>query len=89
MKISGFEWDQTNETHIAKHNVTLDEAEEVFLAKYFLRKTHSGRYGAYGQSFNGRYLFIVFEKLKGNAIRVIAARDMVNKEKKFYRRVKK
>lgn len=89
MKVSDFEWDSANETHIARHDVTSAEAEEVFLAKYFLRKTHSGRYGLYGQSFHGRYLFVVFEKLKGNAIRVITARDMADKEKIFYRRVKK
>ena len=89
MKISDFEWDKANETHIAGHNITPAEAEEVFLAKYFLRKTHSGRYGLYGQSFHGRYLFIVFEKLKNNAVRIITARDMADKEKIFYRRVKK
>lgn len=89
MKISGFEWDQANETHIARHNVTPAETAEVFFAKHFLRKTHTGRYGLYGQSFYGRYLFVVFEKLKGNIIRVITARDMADKEKMFYRRVKK
>lgn len=89
MEISNFEWDQANETHIARHSVTPTEAEEVFLTKHFLRKTHSGRYGLYGQSLHGRYLFVVFEKLKGNAIRVITARDMADKEKIFYRRVKK
>ncbi|MBI5242718.1 MAG: BrnT family toxin [Elusimicrobia bacterium] len=86
MEIRGFEWDQANETHVAGHNVKTNEAEEVLLAKCFLRKTHSGRYGAYGQSLDGRYLFIVFEKLKGNAVRVIAARDMADREKRFYRR---
>jgi len=84
-----FEWDGANEAHIARHNVSPGEAEEVFLTKFFLRKTHSGRYGLYGQSFCGRYLFVVFEKLKGNAIRVITARDMADKEKTFYRRVKR
>ncbi len=86
MRIFDFEWNRANEAHIARHNVTPGEAEEVFLAKHFLRKTHSGRYGLYGQSFCGRYLFVVFEKLKGAAIRVITARDMADKEKIFYRR---
>lgn len=89
MEIFGFEWDQSNRTHIAQHNILPDEAEEIFLEKYFLRRTHSGRYVVYGQSLYGRYLFIVFEKLKGNAIRVITARDMTDKEKIFYRRIRK
>ena len=86
MEIRSFDWDQANETHIAKHNVKTNEAEEVLLAKCFFIKTHSGRYGAYGQSLDGRYLFIVLEKLKGSAVRVITARDIVDKEKRFYRR---
>lgn len=86
MEIRAFEWDQANEAHIARHNVNPGEAEEVLLAKCFLRKTRSGRYAAYGQSLDGRYLFIVFERLKGAAVRVITARDMAAKEKKFYRR---
>lgn len=89
MEISGFDWDLANEAHIARHNVTPAEAEEVFLNWYFLRKTRSGRYGLYGRSFYGRYLFVVFEKLKGNTVRVITARDMADKEKTFYRRVKR
>ena len=86
MEIRGFEWDQSNELHIARHNVKIHEAEEVLLATGFLRKTHSGRYGAYGQSLDGRHLFVVFEKLNGNVVRVITARDMAAREKRFYRR---
>ncbi len=86
MQIVGFEWDEANEAHIARHHVEPNEAEEVLLAKCFLRRTHSGRYGAYGQSLDGRHLFIVFEKLKDGFVRVIAARDMAGKEKKFYRK---
>jgi len=89
MKIADFEWDRANEAHIARHNVTPAEVEEVFLSEYFLRKTRSGRYGLYGRSFYGRYLFVVFERLKGNTVRIITARDMADKEKIFYRRVKK
>lgn len=90
MKIRNFEWDEANENHIARHDVKTGEAEEVLLSgKCFIRRTHSGRYGAYGQSLAGRYLFIVFEKLKGSAVRVIMARDMADKEKRFFRRVRR
>lgn len=88
MHIIGFDWDEVNEAHIARHNVTPDEAEEIFLGYCFIRKSHSGRYGAYGQSLEGRYLFVVFERLADRSARVITARDMNEKEKSHYRRLK-
>lgn len=88
IKAHDFEWDEVNETHIASHHVKPEEAEEIFLGYCFVRKSHSGRYGAYGQSLNGRYLFVVFEKLEDTRIRVITARDMSKREKKYYRGAK-
>ncbi|MGH7900639.1 MAG: hypothetical protein ACRENZ_02770 [Thermodesulfobacteriota bacterium] len=54
-----------------------------------MRKTKEGMYLAWGQAYNGRYLFIVFRYLGKGNIKVITARDMMDKDKKFYlRRVK-
>lgn len=88
MEIRGFEWDDFNESHIVRHSVTPDEAEEVLLAGCFIRRSHSGRYGAFGRSLAGRYLFIVVEKVKGGIIRVVTARDMSAREQRFFRRLK-
>ena len=88
MKIDGFEWDETNIVkNIIGHNTYPDEIEEVFYNKYKMRKTKQDRYLLYGVSDSGRYLFIVFmlKKRRGsNIAKVISARDMTQKEKRFY-----
>jgi len=69
-RITNFEWDNKNKLHIACHDVTIEEAEEVFVfAPIFKKGTASGR-----------FLFVVFVKKKSNNIRVITARDMTKKK---------
>ncbi|OIN97584.1 hypothetical protein AUJ66_02550 [Candidatus Desantisbacteria bacterium CG1_02_38_46] len=87
MKIESFVWDDKNIEHISHHGVNPDEAEEIFISKYFLLKTRQDRYMAFGKTFAGRYLIVVFEFLESaRGIQVITARDMDEKEKKLYRR---
>lgn len=89
MEIRGFQWDSANENHIRRHRLEPEETEEVFLGPCFIRKTHSDRYVAFGQSLWGRYLLIVFEHIGRDVIRIVTARDMDKREKSFYRRFKK
>ncbi len=84
--ICQFEWDAKNRCHIARHGVEPEEAEEIFVGKIYLRRSRSGRYIAYGQTMDGRYLIVVFERKEENTIRVITARDMTEKERSLYRR---
>jgi len=46
-----------------------------------------GKYIAYGKTHGGRLLFIVWA-LKYKKTKIITARDMTGKEKRFYRRRK-
>ncbi len=85
MRIEDFDWDEINRRHLARHRVTPDEVEEVFVNPLYLRRSHSGRYIAYGKTAEGRFLLVVFE-LRGKIIRVVTARDMTSKEKRLYRR---
>jgi uncharacterized DUF497 family protein len=85
MRIDRFEWDRTNRSHLARHKVMPEEAEEVFIGPLYLRRSRSGRYLAYGRTLGGRYLIVVFE-LFGTTVRVITARDMTESEKSLYRR---
>ena len=61
IRITGFEWDEYNEEHIAEHSVTPDEVEACFFNPYILKRKKRGkrRYYLYGQTDGGRYLFIV------------------------------
>lgn len=85
MRVVQFEWDDWNIAHIAQHNVEPDEVEEVFVNFHIIRKSHQGKKIAYGQTFSGRYLFVVFV-YRDSRMYTITARDMTKREKQFYRR---
>jgi len=86
MRIDAFEWDDRNENHIAEHGVAIFEVEELIsFNRPFYQRTREGKYLAYGVTEEGRYLFIVFVMKGSNRVRVITARDMTEKEKRYYR----
>ena len=83
-----FEWDDENVEHIAQHHIETDEAEAVFDNKPLVLRSQGGKYVAYGQSDDGRYLMVVFFR-KSGMIRVVTARDLAEGEKKRFKRRKK
>jgi uncharacterized protein len=87
---AGFEWDQGNsEKNWGKHQVTRAEAEQVFFNRPVLigpdlrHSKAEPRYAILGRTNDGRRLAEVFT-LRGKAIRVISARDMHRRERRFY-----
>ena len=86
MLISGFEWDDGNVLHIERHQFTPDEVEEVFAGDYKVRKARQGLYIALGETLSGRLAFIVFQRLPKGLIRTVTARDMVDHERRMFRR---
>lgn len=89
-QIKGFEWDEGNiNKNWKKHKVTYLECEEIFFNEPFViktDKTHSEfeeRYFALGKTDGGRLLFVVYT-IRGDKIRVISARDMNKKERRYY-----
>lgn len=88
---TSFEWDDGNAGKNLKHNVTDEEAEQVFFDRRArMKRSRSDRYALFGRTEEGRYLFVVFQykgrATKGNydIVRIISARDMIAAEKKFY-----
>ena len=86
----GFQWDEGNtDKNLTKHNVRNWESEQIFFNKPLLvldDPKHSlveERWAAFGRTDAGRLLVVVFTR-RGEQIRVISARDMNRKEKKFY-----
>lgn len=71
------------------HSVDPDEAEAVLDNNPLILRTTDGKYLAYGQADDGRYLLVVFVRKTGNLIRVITARDLTEGEKRQYRRRQK
>ncbi len=89
MRIHGFDWDEENENHLAKHGVTIFEVEETILfCKPLYQRSKEGKYIAYGATKEGRRLFIVFVVKDSCRIRVISARDMSEKERRYYKKRK-
>ena len=86
----GFQWDQGNsDKNLPKHNVHNWECEQLFFNKPLLVLEDPGysvaekRWAAFGKTDSGRLLVVIFTK-RGNLLRVISARDMNSKERKFY-----
>jgi len=82
-------WSQTVVDKIwVKHKVSPEEVDEaVFGDKPFCRKCGADSYLLLGRAINGRYLFIVLKKKsKEGGFKVITAREMGLKEKRYYRK---
>jgi len=87
IRISQILWDADSIFHIARHNISPEEVEEaVFEGNPIILKGREKRYIILSQCSSGRQLTIVVAfKLKGR-VRVITARDMNTKERKYYNR---
>jgi len=89
-RFAGFQWDRGNSNkNLLKHNVQNWECEQVFFNKPLLVLEDPGhsvvekRWAGFGMTDSGRLLVVIFTK-RGNLLRVISARDMNTKERKFY-----
>jgi hypothetical protein len=89
-RLVGFDWDEGNRGKNAeRHGVTDLECEQVFFNHpllVFPDADHSedeDRFYVLGRTERGRRLFLVFTP-RGDRIRVISARDMTRRERRFY-----
>ena len=89
-QITGFEWDEGNsDKNWHRHEVSRAEAEQLFLNRPLVvadDPRHSGaeaRFFALGRTDANRLLAVVFT-LRGLLLRVISARPMSRKERRFY-----
>ncbi len=87
---AGFQWDRGNSNkNLLKHNVQNWECEQVFFNKPLLvledpgHSVSENRWAGFGMTDSGRLLVVIFTK-RDNLLRVISARDMNTKERKFY-----
>ena len=90
MKIEKISWDQETVDHISSHPVSPEEVEEVLFNDVdtpLMMRGKEGKYLAYGKTHGGRLLFIAWAS-KYKKTKIITARDMTEKEKRFHRRRK-
>jgi len=88
--IVGYQWDDGNtDKNRINHQVENWECEQVFfntpliVLGDFKHPAKEERWAAFGRTDEGRRLVVIFTK-RGNLLRIIAARDMNRKERKFY-----
>jgi hypothetical protein len=89
--IVGFDWDEGNARKNLRHDVSQEEAEQVFLNRPLMavpdlkHSLEEARSHALGQTNAGRRLHVTFTlRGGGTLIRVISARDMSRKERLIY-----
>ena len=90
LECEGFDWDKGNiEKNWRKHKVSPVECEQIFFNQPLIilgDPKHSiaeKRFAAFGPTDIGRLLAAIFTR-RGKLVRVISARDMNRKERKFY-----
>jgi uncharacterized DUF497 family protein len=87
--VTGFDWDKVNIDKNLNHGVQNWECEQVFFNEPLVvldDPKHSiaeERSAAFGRTDGGRRLVVIFT-MRGSKIRVISARDMNRKERRFY-----
>ncbi len=86
----GFQWDQGNiDKNLIEHEVENWECEQMFFNRPLLiledpkHSISEKRWVVFGKTDAGRFLTVIFTK-REDLIRVISARDMNKKERKFY-----
>lgn len=81
IKKSDLVWDEWNIKHIAKHNVTRAEVEEIFARAVRAKKSYKGRVMVFGKTKEKRLLAVVLEKeVKGYY--VLSSRNASRKERR-------
>ena len=88
-----FDWDEGNiSKNLIKHNVTVQEAEEMFanepltIVDDSLHSVREIRLHAFGKTRSSRKLFAAFT-IRDNKVRIISIRDMKRKERLDYEKV--
>ena len=77
-------WDTWNAAHIARHDVTQGEAEEVCYGAPVVQEGKKGRLLVFGPSQTGRMLTVVLDAEDDGVYYVVTARPASRKERMIY-----
>lgn len=84
MHFRTFDWDAANVDHITRHGIEPHEAEAACRSEgAVVRRSREGRYLVYGRTGAGRYVLVVLRSAGGGLARIITARDMTERERRF------
>jgi uncharacterized DUF497 family protein len=77
-------WDDWNTNHIQKHQVTIEEVELAIGTQTKTLRTYQKRFLILGRS-GKKLLTVVLAQEKNKKYYVVTARDMSQKERRYYR----
>jgi len=77
-------WDAWNEAHIARHQVTREEVEEVCQARPIVQEGYGGRSLVIGPTRSGRMLTIVLDPEGEGIYYPVTARPASRRERAIY-----
>ena len=81
-------WDSWNITHIARHDVTPDEVEDVCHGEFMTSQTYKGRIRVVGPTSTGRMLAIILAPRERGAYYVVTAHNANAGEQQRYSELK-
>ena len=91
MRLYDVIWNEKSVSKIeGKHDVSIDEVEEVLFARPHVRRAEKGKvkgqhlYVAYGQTAAGRYLVVFFLRKPQSAGLPVSAREMTHAERRYF-----
>lgn len=84
MKIYDLIVEPGREEHIARHHVSVEEAQEVIEGDPFVTNTRLGRYRLIGPTVAGRYLTIIIAPRGRGLYGLVTARDADHTERRNY-----
>lgn len=77
-------WDEWNVAHIARHDVTPDEVEEVCHALPLVEAGHHGRVRLIGETRRGRVLAVILALKSSGVYYPVTARPASRNERQLY-----
>lgn len=77
-------WDPWNVAHIARHQVTPEEAEEVCHGPVWTSATYAGRLRVVGPTQAGRMITVILAPRDSGIYYPVTARPASRKERKLY-----
>ncbi len=86
--IKTLRWDDWNRAHVARHQVTEEEVEQVRLGNYVYWATYNSRVMIVGETSKGRLLSIVLGHKGEGVFYPVTARDASRKDRRRYLELK-
>jgi hypothetical protein len=90
LQIDRLDWDDWNIPHIARHNVTPRDVEEVVTGDASFRETYKGRFQLVGPTLSGHMLAVILGPVphQPGVYYVFTARPASRKERLAYAQIK-